>query len=197
MESITIRNTVPSDLPRIPAIQKNADELFRTIGVAATQHQTPLSLEELSVFHDAGHAWVATVTKEGSESDTPIAYILVYVVDNDEMGWTSAFILRVSVCPKYSRRGIGKALIEHVALWASRNEMSALDMTTLKNVPWNQPYFERLGFQVVDEEELLFNRCSGLRRTLVCEWHEIYLGGWTRVAMRRLLFPAPPKPEKA
>lgn len=194
MDSIAIRNTVASDLPRIPAIQTDADELFRTIGVAATKHQTPLSLEELSVFHEAGHAWVATVSKEGSDSETAIAYILVYVVDNDEMGWKSAFILRVSVCTEYSRRGIGKALIEHVALWASQHGMSALDMTTLKNVPWNQPYFERLGFQVVDEEELLLNRCSGLRRTLVCEWHETFLASWTRVAMRRLLILGAPKP---
>jgi GNAT superfamily N-acetyltransferase len=187
MDSIAIRNTVASDLPLLQAIQTAVDESFRAIGMADVADHKPPSLEELSASHESQHAWVATLSKERQDSAAPIAYILVYIVDNDGLGWRSVFIQQVSVSPDYSRRGIGKALIDHVALWASQNGMKALDLTAFVNVPWNKAYFERLGFRVADEEALLLDQYSGLRRNIICEWQKQFLGRWLRVAMRRPL----------
>jgi len=188
MESISIRNTVPSDLPLLPAIEKAAGEAFRAIDMANIADHAPPSLEELSTYHDTGHSWVAAIPKEGLDSGEPVAYILVYVVDNDGFGWKSLLIYQISVSPEYSRRGIGKTLINHVALWAFQNGMRALDLTTFANVLWNKPYYERLGFRMPDEEELLQNEYTGLRRLILCEWQDKLLGRWPRVAMRRHLY---------
>jgi GNAT superfamily N-acetyltransferase len=145
----------------------------------------PPSLESLMVYHEAGHAWVAVSPED---KDKPIAYVLVYVVDNDGLeGWRCAFIHQVTVSPDCSHRGIRKALIEHVEEWAGKNGMKALDLTTFVNVPWNKPYYERLGFRVVDEEALLCNHAVGLRRVILCERQDKVLGNWPRVAMRKVL----------
>ena len=39
------------------------------------------------------------------------------------------------------------ALIEHVAGWARAHGSPALTLTTFTEVPWNAPYYERLGFR--------------------------------------------------
>ncbi|KAF2804908.1 acyl-CoA N-acyltransferase [Mytilinidion resinicola] len=187
MGSITIRNTIASDLPLLPALETAAYEPFRAIGMADFANRQPPTLEELAAYHDTGHAWVAAVSEDEADSGTPIAFVLVYVVNNDGLGWKSAFIHEISVSPEYARRGIGKTLIDHVASWAQQNGLRALDLATYVNVLWCKPYFERLGFRVVDEEELLMNEYSGVRRLIMCEWHDELLGRWRRVAMRKFL----------
>ena len=185
MESISIRLTQTADLPLIQAIEVASCQAFRALGMSAIAEDPPLSIESLMVYHQAEHAWVAVPP---GDEDKPIAYILVYVVHNDGLeGWRCAFIHQVTVLPDYSCRGIGKALIEHVAEWAKKNGMRALDLTTFVDVPWNKPYYERLGFLVVDEETLLCNHAVGLRRVILCERQDKVLGNWPRVAMRKAL----------
>lgn len=60
--------------------------------------------------------------------------------------------------------------------------MTALTLTTFSDVPWNRPYYERLGFRVLDEVEL----SPGLRR-IRREEAQRGLDRWGRVAMRRRL----------
>ncbi|OCK79886.1 acetyltransferase [Lepidopterella palustris CBS 459.81] len=186
MASISIRRTKPTDFPYLQAIEKAACEAFTTLGMKAIAEDPPPSLEELHMYHDADHAWVATSTTENLEhADIPIAYILVYVIDNVGLGAKSAFIHQVSVSPDFSRRGIGRALIGHVEQWARHNAILALDLTTFRDVPWNRPYYEKLGFKTVDEQALLRNEYVGLRRAILCEWDDKLLGRWPRVPMRK------------
>jgi hypothetical protein len=55
-----------------------------------------------------------------------------------------------------------------------------MTLMTFRDVPWNRPYYERLGFRVVDEPQLT----NGPREL---QAHEAALGinRWPRVAMRR------------
>jgi GNAT superfamily N-acetyltransferase len=57
-----------------------------------------------------------------------------------------AHIEQVSVRPDHAGQGIGRALIDHVGAWASGQGLRALTLTTFRAVPWNAPYYERLGF---------------------------------------------------
>jgi GNAT superfamily N-acetyltransferase len=57
-----------------------------------------------------------------------------------------AHIEQVSVRPDHAGQGIGRALIDHVGAWASEQGLRALTLTTFRAVPWNAPYYERLGF---------------------------------------------------
>jgi GNAT superfamily N-acetyltransferase len=89
---------------------------------------------------------------------------------------------QVSVHPDHARRGIGAALIEHVAGWAGERGSAALTLTTFADVPWNGPYYERLGFRVLAGADLT----PGLRAVRAQEAAH-GLDEWPRIAMRREL----------
>ena len=52
-----------------------------------------------------------------------------------------------------ARRGVGRALIVAVARWAKGCGDTDLVLSTFRDVPWNAPYYERLGFVEVSEAE--------------------------------------------
>ncbi|NEE19500.1 GNAT family N-acetyltransferase, partial [Streptomyces sp. SID7499] len=84
-----------------------------------------------------------------------------------------------------ARRGIGRDLIAHLAALAATRGMAALTLTTFTDVPWNAPYYARIGFRVLAERELT----EGLR-AIRAEEAQHGLDRWPRVCMRRELAPA-------
>ena len=120
-----------------------------------------------------GRAWVRT-----DAHDVPVGYLLAEVVDG------CAHLEQVSVHPGSARRGIGRGLVEHLATWATARGVPAMTLTTYTDVPWNGPYYERLGFRVLDETHLT----PGLRRIRGAEAAR-GLDRWPRAAMRREVRP--------
>jgi hypothetical protein len=61
---MAIRSTRPSDLPVIQRIELAAGELFRGLGMPdIADHPLP-TVEILTSYHRAGHAWVAALMAE-------------------------------------------------------------------------------------------------------------------------------------
>lgn len=139
--------------------------------MGAIADDPPPSLAELSEYLDSDHIWVAT-----DEDDNPVAYALMEVVDG------AAHIEQVSVHPGHARRGLGAHLIDEIGTWASRQRMTALTLTTFAEVPWNAPYYERLGFRTLDDSDVT----PGLARIRRDE-AEHGLDAWPRVTMRRAI----------
>lgn len=50
--------------------------------------------------------------------------------------------------------GIGRKLIQHAIDEAVRRGLDAVTLTTFRTIPWNCPFYERLGFKTQDETEL-------------------------------------------
>ncbi|WP_206604336.1 hypothetical protein [Arthrobacter pityocampae] len=78
---------------------------------------------------------------------------------------------------------IRSASVDDLASLPDRQQgCSALTLTTFADVPWNAPYYARLGFAIVAPERLT----PGLRAV---RDHEAAVGldAWHRVAMRRPL----------
>ncbi|HET6290914.1 MAG TPA: GNAT family N-acetyltransferase [Amycolatopsis sp.] len=163
-----IRLAAPEDLPALQDIERAAGEAFRTLGMAAIADDDPPSIADLTAFQREGRAWVR------DDGDGPVAYLLAEVVDGH------GHIEQVSVHPEHARRGLGRRLIDHAAGWAAREGLAGLTLTTYAEVPWNAPYYTRLGFKPLDEESLT----EGLRTIRA---HEIARGldAWPRVTMRR------------
>jgi N-acetylglutamate synthase-like GNAT family acetyltransferase len=65
----------------------------------------------------------------------------------------AAHIEQVSVHPLHARRGVGRALIERAKGWARSQGLESVTLTTFVDVPWNGPYYERLGFRYLTPEE--------------------------------------------
>ncbi len=181
-----IREARPEDLPELREVERAAGRPFREIGMDAVADDEPPSVEELAAYQADGRAWVYM-----DHDDRPVAYLLVAVVDGH------AYIEQVSVRPEHARRGVGRRLIDVAREWAVARGLPELSLTTFADVPWNGPYYERLGFEVVAPEHLT----EGLRAIRAAEAAQ-GLDAWPRVVMRQRLAPrrtvgaadAPPAP---
>ena len=59
-------------------------------------------------------------------------------------------IWQMSVRSDQQRKGIGRDLIRAAELWARSRHLTALTLTTFREVPWNAPFYRSCGFEVVD-----------------------------------------------
>jgi GNAT superfamily N-acetyltransferase len=166
-----IRLAVPEDLMRVRDIERASGQRFREYGLDDVADDEPMSVEALRTYCDAGRAWVAV-----RDSDQPVGYILVDLIDG------GAHIEQVSVEPEHQGRGVGRALIDRVGAWATVEGLAALTLTTFRDVPWNQPLYEHLGFRVLSEGEI----SPGVRQLRQLE-AEHGLDPELRVVMRREL----------
>ncbi|MFE6667943.1 GNAT family N-acetyltransferase [Streptomyces sp. NPDC057697] len=164
-----IRTARPTDLPLLQDIERAAGEPFRALGMSAIADDDPPPLDLLETYCRAGRAWVAA-----DADDRPVGYLLADPVDG------AVHVEQVSVHPSAARRGVGSRLIDHLADWAAGRGSHALTLTTFTQVPWNAPYYARLGFRALGEAELT----DGLRRIRALE-AEHGLDRWPRVCMRR------------
>lgn len=166
-----IRPPRPDELAALVEIERRAGRLFAGVGLPEIARDDPGSPEELEPYRAAGRAWVAV-----DGDDRPIAYLVSAVIDG------GAHVEQVSVDPGHARRGIGAALVEHLAAVARAEGRPALTLTTFRDVPWNAPYYERLGFAVVAPADQ-----GPELAALVAEEAERIPGDAPRVAMRRAL----------
>ena len=157
-----IRPARGDDLPICQEIERDAGRAFAEIGMTRIAEDEPLPLPVMERYRDDGGAFVAV-----DDTDTPIGYLLAEPVDN------AVHIEQVSVRLAYARRGVGRRLIDSLTA-------DTLTLTTFRDVPWNAPYYRRLGFRDLSQNEL----SPGL---LAIRQHEAQLGldRWPRSAMRR------------
>lgn len=164
-----IRRARRDELEALRKIEREAGRAFATIGMPEiAAHEAP-SVAELEAFVSAGHAWVAV-----DASDHPVAYLLSDVVDG------CAHIEQVSVVPEHARRGLGASLIDGLEADAASKHQPALTLTTFRDVPWNGPYYARLGFVVLEAGEY-----GPELRALIERERNAIPSDMVRVAMRR------------
>ena len=164
---IMIRAVRSDELALLVEIERAAGESFRSLGMDVVADDEPASVEELAPYAEASRAFVAV-----DAGDRPLGYLLIDVVDE------AAHITQVSVHPDHARQGIGRALIERAASWARQHGLDALTLTTYVEVPWNGPYYERLGFRYIPAGE----ETLGLRAIRAHE-HASGLDAWPRACM--------------
>jgi GNAT superfamily N-acetyltransferase len=168
-QDAAIRAARVDDLWTFAAIELAAGRAFADVGMESVASADPFPLDDLVRYQEAGHAWVAV-----DEHDAPIAYLVVDLVDGN------AHIEQVSVHPSFARRGIGRALVDHVEQWARPHGISAITLTTFRDVAWNGPYYERCGFRTLRPDEVTPGLAAVRRHEL-----EQGLDQWPRVCMRR------------
>ena len=168
---VVIRHARASDTPHIRTIEGAAGGLFRTVGMDLVALGELPSDAELMPYITGQRAWVVT-----DAHDVPIAFILSDIVDDN------MHIEQVSTHPSQAHKGLGAALIEHVAEVAVDSGYPAMTLTTYVDVPWNGPYYARLGFDEIRDDDLTPGLVA-IRR------HEAELGldEWPRACMRRAL----------
>jgi GNAT superfamily N-acetyltransferase len=173
--SEVVRAVRDEDLPVLREIERASGERYREYGLDQVADDEPASIEVLADYAARGRAWVAK-----DADGTPVGYVLVDTADG------AAHIEQVSVAPNHQGRGLGRALVEWAAQWATSQGMKALTLTTFGHIPWNRPLYEHLGFRVLADDGL----GPGLRAVREVEAAH-GLDPALRVVMRRELDRAP------
>ena len=139
----TIRLAKKSDIPHLPGIEQRASELFASTPFAVEAEASCLSEEFHREQVRLRMTWVAA-----DADDTPVAFAAVIMVGE------RPHLHELSVDPSHGRRGIGLRLVETVCNWARAAGHVGVTLSTYKDVPWNAPFYERMGFRVLAESEL-------------------------------------------
>ena len=137
----TIRPATPVDVERLVQVEVDAGRLFHDVGMSAVAEDVP-QVADLSEAVAAGRVWVTDVGTDVA------AYIAAEVLDGN------AHVAQVSVAPDWAGRRIGQAMIEFVETWGRAAGCPATTLTTFRDVPWNAPYYRRLGYEVLAEDEI-------------------------------------------
>lgn len=160
-----IRPPRADELEALLDIERRAGRAFADIGMDEIARDDPGTVAQVEAFRAAGRAWVAV-----DDADRPVAYLLSSVVDG------CTHVDQVSVAPSHARQGLGAALIDRVAERAA----VALTLTTFRDVPWNAPYYARLGFTVLEPADQGPELAARVRQEAAT-----IPGDAARVAMRR------------
>jgi GNAT superfamily N-acetyltransferase len=156
------------DLHRLPLIERAAAALLVGHAPASVLAETT-SHEELRDALSRGHLWVAL------RDDTPVGFAHVVVREPGV-----AHLEEIDVDPAHGRRGLGRRLVYAVCDWAAAEGYRFVTLTTFRDVPWNMPFYARLGFEVVPVDEL-----SPALLSLVRDEARRGLDSRRRVVMRR------------
>jgi ribosomal protein S18 acetylase RimI-like enzyme len=136
-----VRLARAEDAPAMQAVEVAAGVRFRTVDdprIARCADAAPYPAEGLTRAATEGRAWVAV-----DDVGTVIGFALSWVVDGE------GHLDELAVAPAHGRRGVGRALVDAVVAWTAAQGLQSVTLTTFRDVPWNGPYYEKLGFHVV------------------------------------------------
>ncbi|MFK4822633.1 GNAT family N-acetyltransferase [Ochrobactrum quorumnocens] len=167
-----IRFAKEYDATVLPEIERSSGEIFRQVSALK---------------------WVADDNVQSEEHHrTLIANGIAFVVERKGSGIVgflnaepiddALHIWQVAVHADHQGRGLGRRLMEATQQFAIDKGNNALTLTTFRNVPWNELFYQRLGFNTLSCEEL----SPWLRGVLDAE-ARAGLPMASRCAMRKLL----------
>jgi len=135
-----IRVAQSTDLAFLPEIEEAASILFAPV--------TYLGLGELDLASehvdlDNEYVWVVV-----DGQDRPVGFAIAHFLGE------AVHLHELDVHPDHGRQGLGRQLIEAVGSWARAQNKKAITLTTFQDVPWNGPYYGRLGFHILKETEI-------------------------------------------
>ena len=145
-----VRLAKESEIYGLPEVERLAARRFLPyvdeleISAELLEGLTPISfLRRAQVEH---RLWVAlSQGAQSRDASEPVGFIAAKFLPE------TCFVIEISVHPDHGRRGVGAALIEACCQGASSRALKWVSLTTFRYVPWNIPFYKKMGFEVVDE----------------------------------------------
>jgi GNAT superfamily N-acetyltransferase len=135
---ITIRLATIADIPELPGIERSAGEAFR----------------------DTDQAWIVDDVVTGAEAYPPLIAargVRVAEVDAALAGFvhTEAIddelhVWELAVRQDRQGQGIGRRLMDAAREEALAHGCRALTLTTFRAIPFNAPFYQRLGYEILE-----------------------------------------------
>lgn len=133
-----LRRARYDDIPQLGAVERSAAELFRSVKQDHLLDHATANPSFLTAMIESNHIWVAV-----NKLDEPIGFVGGVAVGSN------FHIAEISVAQRYQGRGVGKALIWQLMEEVRREGFKAATLTTFRRIPWNGPWYKRLGFSEV------------------------------------------------
>lgn len=159
MTDAVIRFAQAADVAVLPGIEQAAAKAFLpylswlSIEPELLEGLVPLKFLREAQVED--RLWVATV-EELTESivEQPIAKERVVGFVVTKFLVESCFVVELDVHPDYWRRGVGSALMKACCDGAKMQGFEQMRLTTFQKIPWNIPFYQKLGFSIFPFERL-------------------------------------------
>ena len=143
-EGYAITGADAEDVPALVEINLAADELFAGTGLvdeaSLTEHVPETVLEDAIAMR---HLFVARFGQVD-----PVGFALTSVREG------VLYLDQVSVHPDHGRKGIGAALVDRVVADARDRKLGSVVLSTFRELPWNGPFYKKLGFKEIKPEQL-------------------------------------------
>jgi ribosomal protein S18 acetylase RimI-like enzyme len=134
---------MPHDAETIRAIEFDAGLRFIDVGMTGIADAPPMALETVSRKIAAREIIVAI------DAHAVCAGFVMF-----EPQPSRIYVQELDVLTSHAGRRIGAALIEQVAGIARERQLTQLVLSTYRDVPWNAPYYRRLGFRDIELADL-------------------------------------------
>lgn len=140
MSDWSLRLARADDAAAFPAIERSAARAFGQVeGLESLVDGWTMPVERHRLLIAKGHCLTASV-------DDAIAGFLV-----GERFGRALHIHEMSVAENFQQRGIGAGLVRACGIDAANAGCECLTLTTFAEVPWNAPFYRRLGFELITD----------------------------------------------
>jgi GNAT superfamily N-acetyltransferase len=138
---VTLRPAQPDDVPTLVDVDDDASALYEEHGLhVALPADHWFCVAERAAWTaaaGAGRAWIAV-----DDAGRAVGFAACNVVDGEP------YLDQLSVRRAFMGRGVGRALLAQALEWSGDRP---LWLTTYRHLSWNRPFYERMGFAVVEE----------------------------------------------
>ncbi len=140
----SIRPALVSDIAKLIQIEQSANQAFAQIPTLKwLAKSTVMSNDEHLKLIQNHYSFVAM-----NEHDQALGFLYAEKQGND------LYIIEFDVRYEYQQQGIGRQLMAHIINFAQLNHFQTVTLTTFKDVAWNKPFYENLGFEVLYQQDL-------------------------------------------
>ena len=126
-----------SDIPHLIDIDVAASSLFAPTGLLSKEallDHVPESEFRQAISND----WLYKAVIEGG---VVAGFVMASIREQ------TVYVEQLSVKPSHGRRGVGRALMEALEKKAMRRGHKEMTLSTFRELPWNGPFYESLGFR--------------------------------------------------
>lgn len=137
--TFNLRPATSADIADMRAAEQKAGETFRTVGYDFCADGPNRDPEEHRRVIAAGITYV---------SETPSGEIAGFAMFEPMDG--EVHLLEIDVVPDCQKKGLARSLIAAGEAWALAKGFDGMTLTTYRDVPWNAPFYRRLGFVEIE-----------------------------------------------
>ncbi len=137
----TFRYGDKADISALSEVERRAAELFRSVGYDYCADGPVHDRNEHERILREGASLLAQ-----DKMGAAVAFALLLPIDGN------AHLLELGTSPDHQKKGLGRALVSAAETWGAANGFDRLTLITYRDVPWNMPFYERLGFQAFEPD---------------------------------------------